>query len=221
MVAGDAVVHSTDVPYLYAFGSEMRQVIVATDASRLTGEGWRDRLREPLKLDGRLGATRQLAGTLRSTALGFLEEPRADRAGDTAERALALIDALVQPRGKPVGAAAGADLVLVMQAEQYMSRHLERPELDAQAVARALGVSLRHLNRRFAPRGESVSDCLWRMRLERVRAALADPRLQRVTVAEIAYRHGFSSAAHFSRAFRRRFGTTPSGHRAAELRADD
>jgi len=212
--AGDAVVYSTDIPYLYAFGSEMRQVIVATDAARLSGDAWRDRLREPLKLDARLGATRLLASALRSTAVGFLDRPLAERARDTARRARGLIDALVQPPHAAGGVTAGGGLVLVMHAEQYIDQHLGRPELDAEAVARAVGLSLRHLNRQFAIRGESVTDCLWRMRLERARTALADPRLQRVTVAEIAHRHGFASAAHFSRAFRRRFGARPTEHRA-------
>lgn len=218
LVAGDAVVYSTDVPYLYAFGSQMHQVIVAIDAARLSGDAWRDRLREPLKLDGRLATTRLLAGALRSTAVGFLEAPLAERAGDTARRARALVEALVQPPGEAAAAVAGGGLVLVMRAEQYIDLHLGEPELDAQAIARAVGVSLRHLNRLFAIRGESVSACLWRMRLERSRAALADPRLQRVTVTEIAHRHGFASAAHFARAFRRHFDERPTEHRAAALR---
>jgi len=211
--AGDAIVYSTDIPYLYAFGSEMRQVIVATDAARLTGHAWRDRLREPLWLDGRLGTNRLLAGALRSTAVGFLDRPLAEQAPDIARRARALVDALVQPPHEALRVTAGGGLVMVMHAEQYIGQHLDRPELDAQAVARAVGVSLRHLNRQFAIRGESVSDCLWRLRLERARAMLADPRLRRVTVAEIAHRHGFSSAAHFSRAYRGRFGARPTDHR--------
>jgi AraC-like DNA-binding protein len=218
LAAGDVVVYSTDVPYLYAFGGEMHQVIVATDAARLSGDAWRDRLREPLKLDGRLAAPRLLASALRSTAVGFLEAPLAERASETARRARALIDALVRPPTEPAAATAGGGLVLVMNAEQYIDQHLAEPDLDAQAVSRAVGVSLRHLNRLFAMRGESVSDCLWRMRLERARAALVDPRLHRVTVAEIAHRHGFASAAHFARAFRRRFGAPPTEHRSAALR---
>jgi AraC-like DNA-binding protein len=39
---------------------------------------------------------------------------------------------------------------------------------------------------------------------------LSDPRARHLSVSTIAYRTGFSHPAHFSRAFRRRFGVSPS-----------
>ncbi|MBF2937786.1 helix-turn-helix domain-containing protein, partial [Pseudomonas aeruginosa] len=47
-------------------------------------------------------------------------------------------------------------------------------------------------------------------RLERARQLLASPQGRRLDVAEVAYRHGFSSQAHFARAFKARYGMTPS-----------
>ena len=52
-------------------------------------------------------------------------------------------------------------------------------------------------------------------RLRRCRDDLADQRLSQVTIAEIAARWGFRSAAHFTRAFRARYGITPADHRRA------
>src|SRR3546814_19114573 len=45
-------------------------------------------------------------------------------------------------------------------------------------------------------------------RLSHARAALLDPTDTR-HISVLAYDHGFASAAHFSRAFRRHFGLTP------------
>jgi transcriptional regulator GlxA family with amidase domain len=48
------------------------------------------------------------------------------------------------------------------------------------------------------------------MRLDRARALLSRRDGRRVIVAEVAFRHGFASAAHFSRLFRARFGYPPT-----------
>lgn len=78
-------------------------------------------------------------------------------------------------------------------------------ELLAQDVAHSRG----HLHRRLrALLGESPSDLIRRMRLERAAQLL----LARAgTVAEVAYSVGFKSVAHFSNAFKERYGVRPSG----------
>lgn len=43
--------------------------------------------------------------------------------------------------------------------------------------------------------------------------ALADAASAGRSITEIAYAAGFSDAAHFSRAFQQRFGTTPRAYR--------
>ena len=50
---------------------------------------------------------------------------------------------------------------------------------------------------------------IWERRLEACSRDLLEPRLAGRTVAEIAYGRGFNDAAHFSRAFRERFGCSP------------
>jgi AraC-like DNA-binding protein len=49
---------------------------------------------------------------------------------------------------------------------------------------------------------------IWRRRLETVHVLLSDPAEAR-SLAELALAFGFSSHAHFSTAFRRRFGYAP------------
>ena len=51
-------------------------------------------------------------------------------------------------------------------------------------------------------------------RLERCRADLTDPNR---TVTDVAFGWGFRSLAHFSRAYRARFGGSPSQDRMATL----
>lgn len=93
------------------------------------------------------------------------------------------------------------------RATRYMHQRLLDPRLTVQDIVTAAGVSRTTLFRAFAPGG--LRRHMLDMRLDRARAALnsRDPRRQ--TVAEIAYRHGFASAAHFTRLYRERFDHAP------------
>nr|WP_255216058.1 helix-turn-helix domain-containing protein [Pseudenhygromyxa sp. WMMC2535] len=108
---------------------------------------------------------------------------------------------------------------LVARAEDYIARRLEDPALCVELVASALGVTRRRLERAFAAAGHSVSRKIWSDRLERCRRdMLLEPES---SLSEIAFRWGFSDAAHFSRAFRAAFGAAPSRYRAERLDASD
>ncbi len=52
-------------------------------------------------------------------------------------------------------------------------------------------------------------------RLEKAAALLRDPQWHRRRISEVAAAAGFSDLAHFSRAFRRKYATTPSDIREA------
>jgi AraC-like DNA-binding protein len=96
----------------------------------------------------------------------------------------------------------------------YALAHLGDPGLSPEAVALACYVSVRQLHRVFAREGLTFGGWVREQRLRRCRDELADPRLSHLTAAEIAARWGFRSAAHFSRAFRARYGVTPASRRA-------
>lgn len=98
---------------------------------------------------------------------------------------------------------------------RYALAHLDDPALSPRAVALASYVSVRQLHRLFAAEGVTFGGWVREQRLRRCRDDLADPRLGQLSVAEIAARHGFRSAAHFARAFRARYGVTPAEHRRA------
>jgi AraC-like DNA-binding protein len=55
----------------------------------------------------------------------------------------------------------------------------------------------------------SVSELIWSRRLDQARRDLADPLRSHISVTAIAYDVGFKDSAHFSRAFKNRFGLTP------------
>jgi AraC-like DNA-binding protein len=82
---------------------------------------------------------------------------------------------------------------------------------DAAAVARALHMSARTLQRRLADQGTHFSDVLDEARAGLARQWLADGAL---SLGEIGWRLGFADLAGFSRAFKRWTGEPPGTFRA-------
>lgn len=102
--------------------------------------------------------------------------------------------------------------VTLERIQQYIAQHLAAP-LGPDVLCRAFGISRSLLYRLFEPLG-GVAHYVQQRRLMRAFHALANPTNRRLRVAEIATRTGFTSEAHFSRAFRVAFGLTPSEVRA-------
>ena len=66
----------------------------------------------------------------------------------------------------------------------------------------------------LAGSGTSFVQELTARRLDRASDMLSDPRAGSLGVGEIAFRCGFLDPGYFARAFRKRFGATPSEWRA-------
>jgi AraC-like DNA-binding protein len=92
------------------------------------------------------------------------------------------------------------------------------PDLSIERIASALHCTKRYLHKVFEPEGISLSDYIWRSRLDRCRDELLDPIHEARSVTDIAFSWGFSSSAHFSTAFKQRFGVPPSYYRAEAQR---
>jgi AraC-like DNA-binding protein len=98
--------------------------------------------------------------------------------------------------------------------KQQVLQRLGDPDLSVQAIAQALNCSRRHLYNAFDDEPEGVAGYLVAQRLEAARRDLEDPLRLALSITEIAYERGFSSPAHFSRAFKARYGCAPRDWRA-------
>lgn len=116
------------------------------------------------------------------------------------------------------GAEAAPELTLARPREPHLARAVAAMEssldepLPIRDIARAVGVSARHLQTLFrASLGVSPHAHYQALRLNRARRLLIETRLP---VLEIAAMSGFASAAAFSRAYRRLHGESPRETRA-------
>jgi signal transduction histidine kinase/ligand-binding sensor domain-containing protein/DNA-binding response OmpR family regulator len=105
-----------------------------------------------------------------------------------------------------------ADQKLLDQVRAAIEAHLDDDTFNVEQLAQEVAHSRGHLHRRLRTLlSESPSDLIRRMRLERA-AQLLEARAG--SVAEVAYSVGFKSVAHFSNAFKERYGVRPSGWRS-------
>jgi AraC-like DNA-binding protein len=106
-----------------------------------------------------------------------------------------------------------ADDILRTHVLAHLGAHLGDPDLSHASVAAAHGMSPRSLHRLFQDEPHTVSETIRAMRLDTIRAELVDPMSSRRSTMAIASRWGFQDPAHFTRAFRARFGATPAALR--------
>jgi AraC-like DNA-binding protein len=76
-------------------------------------------------------------------------------------------------------------------------------------MARALGWSLRQIQLALQHAGTTPRDLIREERLRLVRERLRCGDCERLTITDLAYASGFSSASALSTAFRQRFGVSP------------
>jgi transcriptional regulator GlxA family with amidase domain len=88
-------------------------------------------------------------------------------------------------------------------------QHLGDPTLNTAAIAAAVRVSPRSINRLLAAEGISLMHYLWDCRLQQAQTLLLSGRVPKLRIEEIAWRCGFSDPTHFSRSFKSRYGVPP------------
>lgn len=99
---------------------------------------------------------------------------------------------------------------LLRRVRQFIDNNLFDPGLNNKRVAESQHISVRYLHKLFAEEPQTVHEMIMSKRLDAARSILEDDRIRRPSMESLAHHVGLSSAAHFSRAFKRRFGLNPS-----------
>ena len=92
---------------------------------------------------------------------------------------------------------------------EYVETRLCDPGLSVAEVAAHFRISKRYVHKLFEATDETFSAHVRRCRLERVASELTAVDQARTSIADIAYRNGFSDLSHFNRRFRAHFEATP------------
>jgi AraC-like DNA-binding protein len=217
---GDFALYDSTRPYELIFTDDFQQYVL-----QLPGAVLRSRLKRTETLTARAVSGERGAGHLMismvrllATDLDTLEPASVAAVADSVENILVAGLCTLPGAGEPAAVTLAA--VHRDQIKAYVRVHLRDAGLSVASIAAHLGLSPSTVHRAFAGQPESISGWIWAQRLDGARRDLCDPAQAGRNVSEIAFDWGFNDAAHFSPAFRDRFGCSPRELRATCLRND-
>ena len=112
-------------------------------------------------------------------------------------------------------ASLGVRAARLYEIKAYIARNLGRTALSVPEVAERHGVTPRYVQMLFAAEGVTFSEYVLGQRLAQARQMLTEPVFASRSISSIAFEAGFADLSHFNKAFRRRFGATPTDVRFA------
>jgi AraC-like DNA-binding protein len=179
-------------------------------------EAWQPYMQNAVarNFSGQHGCGRMAMDLLR-VALGEHAHLSESAARDAANAVLQMMGLDISERagGQAEQDQAGLKQAQLRRVQQHILENLHDPALSPASAAAAFRMSRRYLYNLFALAATTPADFILSARLERSREALCDATQSVRQIGDIAYRFGFSDAARFSHAFRKRYGASPSEYR--------
>jgi AraC-like DNA-binding protein len=96
----------------------------------------------------------------------------------------------------------------------FINQNISNPDLTPRLTAEGLGISTRYIHKLLAHCGTTFTEYLTTQRLEHIKSELIAFSDRRIPISLMAFQWGFNDLSTFNRAFRDRFGCTPSDFRA-------
>jgi AraC family transcriptional regulator, positive regulator of tynA and feaB len=211
IMPGDCLAYDVSCPHTIISPALTRHEVVVVPKEFLRERGFHTEKMTACKLSSRAG-TGRIAHEFLHAAFTEAAKLSPSSAAGVAE---SLIDLLLLPLRE---ADAAFDRVgpeaMYIRAQAFIREHLRDPDLCIDQISAALGCTKRYLHMLFSERGMTVSDYIWRARLQHCRQELETHACK--TITDVAFSWGFSSSSHFSRVFRKYFGVVPSSIQKAQ-----
>lgn len=206
LAPGDFALYDSTRPYTLRFEGDFQQIVL-----RLPGPTLRTALQNTPRLtastvSGQRGAGHLMIGMIRTLAadIDTLAPGSAHAVAESVTQILvAGLSGLPAARQAPVTQRAAYHRA---QIKACIRARLHEPGLSVAAIAAQLRLSPSTMHRAWRGEACSIAEWIWSQRLDAARRELCDPGQRGRSVSAIAFAWGFNDAAHFSRAFRARFG---------------
>jgi len=210
---GDFAIYDTTIPYQFFLASSFKMTVMRIERDRF-GHLVRDLGDATARRVSGSSGTGRIASMLIGELSNELEAIGDMTGRQMQDTMLGMVSAaLNEIRNGPSVPSSEPRYQLAQRALRLVEDQLGNDELSCEFVAARLGVSCRYLRKVFADRGRSLSDIIWNRRLEEAHRQLVSKCGVQRSVTSIAFDCGFKDSAHFSRAFRARFGISPRDFR--------
>jgi AraC-like DNA-binding protein len=211
---GDFACYDSTRPYTLNFDAEFEQLVLHMPREAMVRRIGRTETWTARRIEG--------SSPVGSLVLPFVQRTAAivhDVAPATATRlsetCLSLFTAALGERlGQLADGMTSARTALIFRAKAAIESNLHDHGLNTEKVAELVGISPRYLQDLFHAEGTTVSDIIWKRRLEKSRRDLGDPLRGSDSIAQIALACGFADFGHFSRRYKEAFGASPRDDRA-------
>ncbi|OHV18959.1 helix-turn-helix domain-containing protein [Rhizobium sp. RMa-01] len=213
--ANALVIYDPRRPYVLTNSTPVRQLLLQLPRQALP-QAAIERLTAPFTAHaGQDGMCGILLSLMESTMqeIGHLDQARRSSVGQTM---IDLVRTMIG-EGRPRRLIADPLDLLLARIKAFIAGNIARPDLTVAMIARRMGCSVRYVYRAFEAERLTPSDYIWDLRLQLAAARLREAGGHSGEISGIAFALGFSSSAHFSRAFRSRYAVSPSQWRKAAL----
>jgi acetamidase/formamidase/AraC-like DNA-binding protein len=197
-----------------AFGSDFRMFVVRAPRAATGGRLFA----APSMRAGRIGGDAGIGHVFAAFLTSIGESLDSFSAGELQPLELALAELIVASlaahrRESDVARLTSSQAAIFSRVCRSIDARLGDSQMSLALIAKEERVSPRYLQKLFEAAGQSFSAYLRSRRLERCRAELVDPLYAKMSISDICFRWGFNDPAHFSRAFREQYQTSPRAFR--------
>ena len=205
---GDFALYDSTRPYELLFESDFQQFVLMLPGEMLRSQVKATEDLTAIPVSGQRGAGHLMIGMIEALWRD-IEALEPACAGAVSDSVLNILVAGLRtlPSAKRMPASNLKKLYLD-QARAFVREHLRDPQLSVEMIAARLNLSPSTLHRAFQGEACSLTHWIWTERLKAVKSNLADPALRNLGISSLAFSWGFNDSAHFSRAFKERFGMT-------------
>ena len=212
---GDFACYDSTRPYTLTFTADFEQLVLHMPREALVRRIGRTEVWTARRIEATSPVGSLVLPFFQQTA-SIASDIAAPAASHLSETCLSLVTAaLAEHSGGEADGTSAARTALIFRAKALIDGLLHDHTLNTEKVAGLVGISPRYLQDLFHADQTTVSEWIWKRRLEKSRRYLADPLHAGDSIAQIALACGFANFGHFSRRYKEAFGVSPRDDRAA------
>ena len=213
---GDFTIYDSTMPYHLHFESRLSQLVVKVPRAQLLKHMQSPESMTALHVKGEKGLAQITTNFAKNL---FHQTDALDDKGQAqvADTFVSLLSSSLREATHGNQRAPHTKANLLRMIKHYISLNLREPYLTLKHLAEKHRISERYIHNLFEDENMTPGRYIWNERLIAAHSDLSNPLLAHRPITNICYAWGFNDTAHFSRAFKQKYGVSPRAFRKATL----